>query len=53
MDDGEDPGDVFAIPDLYGPSKLISQFDESFGFLFENLRLNGKLKFRTFPLRGG
>lgn len=42
MDDERDLGDVFAIPDLYGPSKLLLGAPENQSFLFSHLKLDGK-----------
>lgn len=41
MDDERDLGDVFAIPDLYGPSKLLLGAPENQSFLFSQLKLDG------------
>ncbi|KUJ17071.1 uncharacterized protein LY89DRAFT_646195 [Mollisia scopiformis] len=40
MDDNRDFGDVFAIPDLYGPSKLLGGAPENSSFLFSQLKLD-------------
>lgn len=37
-----DPGDVFAIPDLYGPSKLLLSTQGHSSFLFSELKVAGK-----------
>jgi hypothetical protein len=43
MDDDEDkdPGEVFAIPDLYRPSRWLSDVQQPSSFLFSGLRLDG------------
>lgn len=42
MDDNEkDPGEVFAIPDLWGPSKWLGNLDGHSSFLFSKLKLDG------------
>jgi len=38
----EDAGHVFAIPDLYGPSKWLQNVEEQTGLVFSDLRLDGK-----------
>ncbi|KAE8452614.1 hypothetical protein EG329_013873 [Mollisiaceae sp. DMI_Dod_QoI] len=40
MDDDRDLGDVFAIPDLYGPSRLLGNPAENNSFLFSQLKLD-------------
>lgn len=42
MDDNEDPGDVFAIPDLYGPSNLLLSTQGNPSLLFSELKLTGR-----------
>jgi hypothetical protein len=42
MEDGRDSGDVFAIPDLYAPSKLLFNASEYSSFLFSQMTLAGK-----------
>jgi hypothetical protein len=39
--DDRDPGEVFAIPDLYGPSKFLSGASQNPSFLFPALKLDG------------
>jgi hypothetical protein len=39
--DSGDPGDTFAIPDLYGPSKLLIDALQNPSFLFAGLKLSG------------
>jgi hypothetical protein len=36
-----DPGDVFAIPDLYGPSICLSDPSQNLSFLFAGLKFDG------------
>jgi hypothetical protein len=43
MDHETDFGDIFAIPDLYGPSKLLLGAPENNSFLFSHLKLDGML----------
>lgn len=45
--DDRDPGQVFAIPDLWGPSKWLAYPEGHSSFLFSELRLEGLL----IPLR--
>jgi len=40
-DDGKDPGQVFAIPDLWAPSKLLTDAPGLTSFLFSELKLDG------------
>lgn len=41
-DDTErDPGEVFAIPDLYAPSRWLSDEHQPAGLLFSRLTLDG------------
>lgn len=41
-DDNErDPGLVFAIPDLYAPSRWLKDVGEPSGLLFSGLKLDG------------
>lgn len=42
-DDERDPGRVFAIPDLWGPSKWLGILDGDSSFLFSELKLDGLL----------
>jgi hypothetical protein len=43
MDDvDEDPGAVFAIPDLWRPSKFLNDGEDRASFLFSHLKLDGK-----------
>jgi hypothetical protein len=46
--DSKDPGEVFAIQDLYGPSKFLSDALQNPSFLFSELKLDG---FPTLPQR--
>jgi hypothetical protein len=39
--DDRDPGEVFAIPDLYAPSKFLSDTSQNPSFLFAGLKLYG------------
>jgi hypothetical protein len=42
MDDEKDPGEVFAIPDLWGPSDCLSIGNlDGHTFLFSQLKLDG------------
>ena len=44
MDEDErDPGQVFAIPDLWGPSKWLANLDGDPSLLFSELKLDGLL----------
>lgn len=41
-DDNErDPGEVFAIPDLYAPSRWLNDVHQTPGHLFSRLALDG------------
>jgi hypothetical protein len=40
-DEDKDPGDVFAIPDLYAPSRWLSGGFQTAGYLFAELQLDG------------
>jgi len=42
MHDGEDPGDVFAIPDLWASSKYFPDNQDGCSFLFSQLKFDGK-----------
>ena len=42
-DDDKDPSQVFAIPDLWGPSKWLGNLDGNSSFLFSDLKLDGWL----------
>jgi hypothetical protein len=42
-DDERDPGLVFAIPDLWGPSKWLGNSENDSSFLFSELMLHGLL----------
>lgn len=51
--DSKYPGEVFAIPDLYGPSKLLSDASKSRSFLFSKLKLDGlQLLFKSANSHG-
>jgi len=39
--DGKDPGEAFAIPDLWGPSRFLSDASQNPSFLFSELKLDG------------
>jgi hypothetical protein len=39
--DDRDPGEVFAIPDLYAPSKFLSDTSQNPSFLFAGLKFYG------------
>lgn len=39
--DDRDPGEVFAIPDLYSPSKFLRDTSQNSSFLFAGLKLYG------------
>jgi hypothetical protein len=39
-DDERDPGQVFAIPDLWGPSKWLGSLEGHSSFLFSDLTLD-------------
>lgn len=41
MDAQGDPGDVFAIPDLWGPSPYDREVQESHSLLFPELKFDG------------
>lgn len=41
--DGKDPGEAFAIPDLWGPSRFLSDASQNPSFLFSELKLDGLL----------
>ncbi|OBT72773.1 hypothetical protein VF21_08630 [Pseudogymnoascus sp. 05NY08] len=38
MEDGEDPGNAFAIPDLWASSKYFPESEDSYSFLFSQLK---------------
>lgn len=41
MDGYDDPGDVFAIPDLWGLSSVLTQDINGAGLLFSQLKIDG------------
>jgi len=45
----EDPGAVFAIPDLWCPSKFLNDGEDHASFLFSHLKLDGK---NSLPVKG-
>ncbi|KFY29822.1 hypothetical protein V493_02225, partial [Pseudogymnoascus sp. VKM F-4281 (FW-2241)] len=40
MEDGEDPGNAFAIPDLWATSRYFPESEDSYSFLFSQLKLD-------------
>ncbi|KFY41846.1 hypothetical protein V495_04762, partial [Pseudogymnoascus sp. VKM F-4514 (FW-929)] len=40
MEDGEDPGNAFAIPDLWASSKYFPESEDSYSFLFSQLKFD-------------
>ncbi|OBT45607.1 hypothetical protein VE00_03582 [Pseudogymnoascus sp. WSF 3629] len=55
MEDGEDPGNAFAIPDLWASSKYFPESGDSYSFLFSQLKfddISEKLPEQTLSLGG-
>lgn len=51
MEDGEDPGNAFAIPDLWASSRYFPEPEDSYSFLFSQLKFDGNSAQTEFVAR--